>query len=117
MSRTKSRRDGGWALELALDGFHHVLVVHQADDCLHLLAVAGDQHAGGKADDPATRLSQGIVAQQNRIVHGRWLSIDFEALFFHPSLDTLLASVLHGLAYHGEAARAVLLLELDTRRN
>src|SRR6266852_3979116 len=100
-------------LKLALDIFGDPVVIHQAKDFFDLSAIAGNQHAGGIANQAAELFGCGIVAEQDGIIHGLLLAVHVEALFLHVRLDHLLALVVHGHAQDGEAAGTVLLLEFD----
>src|SRR6202162_1516533 len=68
-----------WAcLQQALNGLGNVVVIDQPDDGPDLLAVAAEEHAGGKAQDPAKFFRDGVAAEQDRIAHRFFLSAHVE---------------------------------------
>src|SRR6266852_2798631 len=103
--------------ELRFDGLGDFVVADQAGDALDDLAVAGDQHAGGIAEQAAELVRGGIVADDNGIVHLGLRAIDVKALFLDPGSDDTGALFVHGDAQNGEAPGGVFLLHFDEPGN
>ena len=104
-------------LELGFDSFGDFLVANQALHLLDDLAVAGDEEAGGIAEQAAEFVRDGVAAKDDGVVHREFLAVDVEALFGEERSDGGFAVFIHGHAENGEAFGVVLLVHLDEPGN
>src|SRR5437016_996267 len=104
-------------LQLRFDGFGKFLVANQTLNFFYDFAVARDEETSGVAEETAELVGDFVVADDDGIVHGKFLAVDVEALLGEEGSDGGLAFFVHGDAQNGKAFCFVLLLHLNEPGN
>src|SRR6201984_1790261 len=91
------------ALQLGFDRFGDFLVVDEALCFFHDFAVAGDEEAGGIAEQPAELVGYGVIAPQDGVIHRELLTVYVEAFFGGEGGHHVIAFVVHVDAKNREA--------------
>src|SRR6266478_2611105 len=103
--------------ELRFDGFGDFVVADDSGDALDDFAVAADENAGGVTEQAAEFVGRGVVADDDRVVHLGFRTLDVKALLVDPGSHHAGAFFVHSDAEHGEAPGRVLLLHFDEPGN